>query len=307
MKELASLLANRLSPSLRDEFLAIANVDARLAALIEDASRDAPELAVSEQVWAAHFQRHFQEGDVASLLEHLRPRDLILALGALRGNPAARLRLETMLHGLVARATQGMNLIDTTHDDLVHEVLTRLLFGNVSETAPVTEPRLLFYSGRGSLAAWLGVMLTREALRIIRKPTVPTSPMSEFDIDGMVRDKEDPAFHALRARAAPAVEAAIHHAILGCDEADRALLAMHLVDGLTIEAIAASFGLNKSSVSRRIARIRAHIFQTARESVMKTLALDEAEFQSLLGDVMSSLDVTLAALRVARGTSGPRP
>jgi RNA polymerase sigma-70 factor (ECF subfamily) len=306
MKELASLVANRLSPRLRDEFLAIPNVDEQLAALLEDASRDARELAVSEKAWAAHFERHFHEGDVALLLEHLRPRDLLIALGAIQGNPAARVRLETMLRGVVARATQGINLIDTTHDDLVHDVLTKLLFGNVSETSPASEPRLLFYSGRGSLEAWLGVTLTREAMNALRKPTVPTSPMSEFDIDGMVRDKEDPAFHALRARAAPAVQAAIHQAISSCDEADRALLAMHLVDGLTIDAIAASFGLNKSSVSRRIARIRTQIFQTARDSIMSTLSLDDAEFQSLLGDVMSSLDVTLAALRGERRAGGPR-
>lgn len=304
MKDLARLVAMCLPPGLRDEFEAIPQVDERLAAIVREASAAAPDIRVSEEAWADHFARHAREGEIASMLAHVRPRDLLVALGCLSGSKEARSRLDAMLRAIVDRATHGIDLGDRSRAELVSDVRTKLLFGHVREASEVGLPRLRSYSGRGGLEAWIGMTITREALTSSRQRALADEAAHGFDVDRVLRDKEDPAFFALRARAVPAVEDAIHRAIESCPDSERALLAMHLVDGLSIAAIAASFGLHRSSVSRRIARTRAQIFKTARDTVMATFAIDEAAFESLLGDVMSSLDVTLASLRRERPPTG---
>ena len=78
---------------------------------------------------------------------------------------------------------------------------------------------------------------------------------------------------------------------------DRMLLRMHLVDGLTIDDLAAVCGTHRATAARRLARARSTMLEKARSLAIAALGLSgEDELASLSGLLVSQIDVTMGRI-----------
>lgn len=148
------------------------------------------------------------------------------------------------------------------------------------------------YSGRGPLEGWLRVTLSRAALSALRARS-PEGLLVEPNALVELAAADDPRLEALRARCAPALESAIESAVSSLPEDSRTLLRLHFVDGLTIDDLAVVYRLHRATLARRLAKARNAVFEDARARAMAALGLDEGEFRSLMGMMLSRLDFTL--------------
>jgi RNA polymerase sigma-70 factor (ECF subfamily) len=217
--------------------------------------------------------------------------DLELARACLDGDASALEEFDGRLRAVAPRALAKIRLDPLSLEDLLQDVRAKLLVG-----APGVAPKLGSYAGRGPLDGWLRVTIARAALSAIRArdPEASHREDTQAIVEGVAADNQE--LEALRARCAPALSAAIERAVAELSDAERMLLRLHLVDGLTIDDLAAVQGAHRATMARRLARVRNAIFENARSSAMRELSISEAEFASLMGVMLSRIDVTIRRL-----------
>ena len=296
------LLLAHVEPLLRTELEAAVGLEGRLDELLSVGRASHPDLELAPDAWVRHFVRHLRSGELLALLDQMRADDVHLVLACLACHPVAHRKLEARLLAIAPQALVGVRLGTLTRDELLREVRTKLLVGSTTALdngTPLSPSgslgaKLALYSGRGPLDGWLRVIVTRTALTMLR----PHAEDAAFDAAAManVRSSEDPHFALLRARAGPPIETAIRGALASLGDADRTLLRLYFVDGLTLDDLASVYRAHRATMSRRLARIRNAIFEHARTAAMASLGASETEFQSLVGDVLGGLDVTLRTL-----------
>src|SRR5262249_17829438 len=76
----------------------------------------------------------------------------------------------------------------------------------------------------------------------------------------------------------------------------RNVLRLHLLDGVTLEQLAATFGVHRSTIARWLAESRAAVLQGTRKGLRTRLRIAPAELESLIGLLRSQLDVSLHGL-----------
>jgi RNA polymerase sigma-70 factor, ECF subfamily len=302
------ILARIEDPALRSEVEASVGLDERLVAVVEAGRAAHTDIPCSLEAWADHFARHLTAGDVHELVGMTRAGDVHFALACLEGHSVAHRLLESRMRAVSSQALFNISIDGLAFDDLFREVRTKLLVGSTiaiddpsklrrAPHSPVAKSaKLALYSGRGSLDGWLSVCITRTALSMLRPRSADAIAIDE-SVDLLEsHSRDDPHFALLRAQAGPPIEEAIRSALARLAHEDRMLLRLHVLDGLSIDDLAPLYGAHRSTMARRLARVRNGVFEAARAAAMKSLGVSETEFQSLVGNVFSALDLTLRAL-----------
>jgi RNA polymerase sigma-70 factor (ECF subfamily) len=156
------------------------------------------------------------------------------------------------------------------------------------------------YAGRGPLAGWLRIVAVRTALSM-RRASSPSAPHEDEDIlAGMAAPGVDPELEHLRARYQDAFRSAFHDAMMALDAAERNMLRLHHVDGLSIDEIAPVFQIHRATAARRLAKAREEISEQTRSLLVSRLQLSESECSSIMGMILSQLDVSLVRVLSAR-------
>jgi RNA polymerase sigma-70 factor (ECF subfamily) len=302
MPHLAEMLVPRLDGAVADELVAIADLDLVLANLVAAGCQAHPDLLLPDAhaAWTEHLVRHLAPGEVASRLAALRSADVHLVLACLAGDPQAHARLDERLRRVASQALAGIRLGSISVDELLQDVLAKLLVDHDGAG------KLGSYSGRGPLEGWLRVTLSRTALSALRGRSPETAPADGPNVLVELAASEDPRLEAIRARCAPALEHAIENAVASLATEDRTLLRLHFIDGLTIDDLAVVYRLHRATLARRLAKARNAVFETARARAMIELGLDEAEFRSLMGMMLSGLDFTLSRVLDGPSASGTK-
>lgn len=75
---------------------------------------------------------------------------------------------------------------------------------------------------------------------------------------------------------------------------ERTVFRLHLLDGLSLDEIGRLYGVNKSSVSRWLGAVRAHLLDTARSELAARLA--PGDLASLVRAFRENLDLSLTRL-----------
>jgi RNA polymerase sigma-70 factor (ECF subfamily) len=282
--------------ALRPELLEVRGLAATLDRLARIGHAAHPTLTVDLADWARHVARHLPPGEIASYLGDIHAGDLHFALACIRGNETALAQLGARLRAVAGQALANVERGPVQVDDLLQDVLTKLL---VSETG---SGKLVTYSGRGALDGWLRVTLARAALNAVRDRRRDAHRAGVVEAPAAVAG-DDPQLGALRARCGPAVEQAIEDSIAALPDAERTLLRLHIVDGLSIDDLAVLYRVHRATVARRIARVRSHLFDVVRERTAVALGLGEEELTSLMGAMMSAVHLTLRGLLHPRAES----
>jgi RNA polymerase sigma-70 factor, ECF subfamily len=253
-------------------------------------------LREASTAWARHLEAHFPEGEGDAEKASLHAPDIHLVLACLAGDTLAHARLDERLRAVTPQALAGIREGTLAVDDLLQDVRAKLLVGDAGVG------KLGSYAGRGPLDGWLRVTVARAAISVIRAKR-PPDEADEPEALLAIASAHDPELDALRARAGPLLERAIEESVASLADDDKTLLKLYFVDGLTIDDLAALYRLHRATAARRLARVRNAVFEDARARAVGLLGVREDEFKSLVGAMLSKLDVTLRRLLGADGAT----
>ena len=290
--ELAALLLGEDQLSRQADAAA---VESALRALVAAGQAAWPSLPLDPKAIAGYLKFHIPvAGDAIEWLRSVQAADLHLACAAAHGVPSAieivdRDQLRQMPAWLSRLRASGAFIDD------VRQALRERLF----VAAPGARPKIADYAGRGALASWLRVSAVRLAIDIQRHDNVVPLAGGEQhrnEAPPLGSALEDPERDWLKKRYRAAFEEAFRGAVAGLGSEQKNLLALHFVDGLTLEQVADLFHVHRATAARWIASARQAIFEGARRRLHERWGVTPAEFDSIAGLVRSQLDMSIAGL-----------
>src|SRR5262249_53613663 len=124
-------------------------------------------------------------------------------------------------------------------------------------------PRILDFSGRGALRAWIRVMAVREALRIARQARREgwldddSEKLHAFVAPGHHDGEAKDQFRCAFAQA-------FDRALRGLPVRDQNLLRQYVLDGLTIDQLGALYRVHRATAARMLERARQEVLSATR-------------------------------------------
>jgi len=258
-----------------------------LVALVARARDAHPGVDVPAELFVRHVAVRLPEPVSAAQLDALNGEDLYLACACAAGNPAALAEFDRQFLGpdlnrVLARITSVPSMVEE-----VRQQLRVKLFVSDEGRAKIVD-----YSGRGPLVAWLRVAAVRTALNLVTRHSPEEPTTEEEPLLGVA----DPETEYLKAQHRPEFEQAFRFALGTLSVEQRQLLRFHYVDGLTLAQIGRLRQVHESTISRRLLAARDQLLAETRRALSAELRLEQAEIDSLMGRVMSRADVTLSTL-----------
>jgi len=213
--------------------------------------------------------------------------DLYLACAAGAGDHAAvRVIEERFISRLPARIRRLGSATDKV-SDVLQTVRERLFSGDV--------PRIRAYNGAGPLEQWIKVVAIRTAIDLHR--TDQSIPRIEGAWLETVAPR-DADVSALMAKVEykRELELAIQELVGRLSPRDRAILRLHVVEGVSIEKIAASYGVHRVTVARWVWTAGETLLDGLRGRFRDKFGIVPPEFDSMARMARSQLSIDLAGL-----------
>lgn len=252
-----------------------------------------PAIALAPEDFVRHLARHRPaDADPVLYLSTVHVRDLFLACACGSGDAAALAEFDRTLlaqvPGFLGRLAASPAFVDDVKQTLREKLLV---------ATPDASPRILEYSGTGTLYGWLRVAAMRVALNLRRsRDDRGGAPFEEEDVAAAVPVEKDAELSYLRERYKKEFQEAMRAAFLGLPKEQRHVLRLHFAGGQTGDQIAALLKVNRSTVVRWLASARTAMFHETRRHLRDRLRLTPAELDSLTAMVRSQLDMNLSAL-----------
>jgi RNA polymerase sigma-70 factor (ECF subfamily) len=222
-----------------------------------DTAPDAPRrvaFSVARQAWPAtrlSFERFCEHLDGLGHTVEL-PREvsaLYLCAACIDGDAVAWRTLEAAYFPALADCVTRI----VGSADLVEDVLQDVRYRLVAQ-AP---PKLATYRGRGSLASWLRAVAVNVALDIRRAGAARRRRELELLAWSAVAD--EPRSSAMERdsferRCAEVLDRGLTGAVMKLAAAERNLIHLHVVNGLSIDVLGSVYSVDRSTIARRIRR-----------------------------------------------------
>lgn len=285
---LAEELLALLSPAAG---LPVDELAARLEASVAAAHQRWPDAPPPDRDLVGYVvERARQQPDLAAALPRLRLDDLLLAWWTSRGDSRAIAAFEATHAEAVRRLLHRFHRLDP--DELRQLLRIKLFLG--SATAP---PRILEFSGFGSLANWFKVVAARTFLDAARayNRDHPAALPDEALLE-VAGGAGHPGDAAARQQVVDAIKRALEAAIAALPPRERTFLRHVTVDGLTSEQIAATYELHRVTVARALAAARKRLHDATRALVIAELGVSATGLASALELLDSQLDLSLQRL-----------
>ena len=260
---------------------------ADVAGLIGRARAAYPQFAVDQAAFAGHLEACAK---AAGGWAKLNAEDLYLAFASAQGDREALEVVEQRYLARVVGFIAHLRREPAFVDEVRQHLRERMLIGVPS--AQVRSPKILDYSGRGPLGAWMRVSALRLALDLIEKEK-PQRTLAEQDEEDQLAATVDPELMAIRQRHLPQFREAFRLALDSLDARERNLLRLYLVDGLNIGRIGEIFGKSRATIGRMVIDCREKLLEETRRHLGALTGASEGDVLSLIRLLQSGLDVSI--------------
>jgi len=217
----------------------------------------------------------------------LHTADLLLACAAARGITEAVAEVDSRYIRPLPFILGSVGALPVDADTVCSILRAKLLVGE-----PGQPPRIATYGGRAPLGAWIAIAAQRTAISLDRREGALQRAHDRAMAEAISPDS-NPELRHIKARYKDAVEAAFKDALAELPDRDRALLRLGLVGGLSLEAIAASYNVNASTVSRWLAKVRQGLLDRTLTRLRQRLLLSDPEAASIARLVTSQIDISV--------------
>jgi RNA polymerase sigma-70 factor, ECF subfamily len=225
--------------------------------------------------------------DICGALSDARAADLYLAGACGAGDPSAAALLRERFGSDVEAALRRTGVDPASREDLLQQVWEKLLLGG-----PERRPKMFDYAGRGELWGWLRSVAVRHGLNHVTRGR-REEPMEDELFAALPAGDLDPEIALLRARYAADVKEAFGEAVRALSARERNVLRSATVDGLSIDAIAALYGVHRATSARWIHAARERLVAGVRARLVARLRVTPGEIDSILRLVQSAVSITL--------------
>lgn len=217
------------------------------------------------------------------------PKDLALALACAEGDPEALATFEREVMPKAVSVAAGLLPSADAAAELAQALRVHLF---VRQTEG--PPRVAGYDGSVPFAAWVRAVARRCAMNLRRgSPRWVERGCEEFDglsLPGLAeRAVADERFRVL-------FNAAFGAAVRSLEARERAVLRLHVADGLTLDEVARAYGVHRATVARWVATARATLTGRTREALARTLGPCADQLDSLLRGAFSRLEVNISSV-----------
>jgi RNA polymerase sigma-70 factor, ECF subfamily len=198
---------------------------------------------------------------VASFLSTLKLDELVLAHGCAAGNQHAWDVFLTRYRESIYQSARSVTRNETTGRELADS-----LYAELYGLGPAEDRRskLALYSGRGSLAGWLRMVLAQNYINQIRAGKRLVSIEEEEEEHG----RQFPA--AATEAPAPAdlrIKDATDDVLAGLSAEERFLLSSYFLDGRRLAEIGRTLGVHESTISRKMEKLLSEVRKRIRKGL----------------------------------------
>ncbi|MBP6843014.1 MAG: sigma-70 family RNA polymerase sigma factor [Kofleriaceae bacterium] len=273
----------RMPPKREDESSALANgagADVAEADGISSAIVAAIETCRDLGVDLAEFAA-FLRAQHATAPPHVA--DLYLAWACARGAPRALAAFHDAYDAMLVTTLQRYAV---AHDELLQQIWIKLFVAQDGVPG-----RIARYAGTGPLAAWLRTFAVRMALDAQARAR-RDDPVDE----PVALDPRGPAAALDRGRHGATIRAVIEACLATLPRHDRMVFKLHVIDGLSLDQVAALVGRHRSSLHRTVERVRARLGADVPRRLAAELAAPSAEVAELVAEFWSQLSLSVARM-----------
>jgi RNA polymerase sigma-70 factor (ECF subfamily) len=288
------------------DVLADPDVGTRVATELAAARRRWPEAAVSDDGFtAALATRLAAQPDPVSALAHLRVDDLFLAQWCATGDARAIAAFERVHRGELDAVFGRFKKLAASDDEMRQALRIKLFVGAAGKT-----PRIAEYSGFGFLQNWVRVTALRSLVDLARSERARKLEELFADDDMLAlaaNDSLDSRY--TRDQINRAIKQAFARAISALAPRQRNFLRHAHVDALTLDQIAALYGIHRATVARTLAQARETMMTQTRRELADELGLADEQLESIVRAADSRIDLSLSrvlrAPELADGSADP--
>lgn len=248
-----------------------------------------PDVTVEvDRLMQAIAHRLDPERSPADALAAMQTDDLYLACGCAAGDPAAIAGFEQRCGDVIDRTIASSGVAAAERADLGQIVRQRLLVAPPDGGAP----RIAGYSARGSLQAWVRVTAAREAARAL--PQARRDIAAEDDeLAGLIAPDDDPEVGYFKRLYREEFKRAFHAAVDALEDRERLVLRQHVIDGVSIDRLAALHDVHRATAARWVHAARDAVVEGTQRELARRLRLGRDELASMLRLIRSQLDISL--------------
>jgi RNA polymerase sigma-70 factor (ECF subfamily) len=280
-----------LSGDARAQAESLPELSRKLQELVNTARKAWPGLSLAPETFVPYLAaRVAQEGALEAALEDVHAADLFLSCACAHGDPAAMEAFETAYFGEIERATARERKLASSQDDVKQMMREKIFVAR--EGAP---PRIAEYSGRGDLRNWFRVVVVRAVINLVSRGP-KEMPAPEEALDALPLLTQDPELSHMKELYREEFRAAFTEAANLLPTRERSLLRYAFSDGLSLEQIAALYGVHRTTAIRWMGRARRGLEAKLRRSLMRRLRISPDEFESVLRLIRSRIELSLSRI-----------
>ena len=235
------------------------------------------------------------DAGLSAWLSKMHAVELHLAFACRHGHAVALGRFDreyiATLGAAIARVDASAEFIE----EIKQRLRTKLLVAD--DSGP---PKLAHYTGQGELGTWMRVVAAREALSSVRAER-RRALASDDELFALEASATGPELGALKQQYRQQFAEAFAAALAELEPAERNLLRLHYLHGLSIDELGGLLRIHRSSAARRIVKTRESLLAGTRRSLLLKLSLGHREFDQLMGLVASRLDLSIERFLAAKG------
>lgn len=244
-----------------------------------------PDLDLPRAGFDAHAERH--AGELAAV----HAADFYLACACWLRVAGASAAIQARHAGELEAVLKSRNVPAAQRDDLRQALWEKLLVGRSGAPAKIGD-----YAGRGPLGGWLRVAAVRMALNFREQARADRLvPAPELD-EAQHPASPDPELSFLKSQYRREVEQALRDALAGLGTDERNVLRLYFLDRLSIDRIAAVYGVHRATAARWVTRGREALLRGTQALLERQLKVERAEVDSILGLVRSQLELSMSGL-----------
>lgn len=277
-----------LSPACRARVTDKAALMRSLEGLVRSARRRWPTITLeTAEFFRALAVRVPEDADPLATLSLLHTDDIYLATACLGGDLQALSLFKAEHLRFVAPAISRLALSPEAVQDVQQTLGEKLLSG--------PSPLLSNYSGSGRLSGWIRVVALRTGMRYIEKRD-KERPTDQAYFERLVSGNTDIELEYMKQLYQREFKEAFATAWKQLEAEQRTLLRQHVIDGVSIQGLAALYRVHKATPARWLQRARADLLRFTRAAMIEKLQINPRGFESVIRLIESRLDITIRLL-----------
>lgn len=263
------------------------DLDGVLCRLLVIAEQSWPDLGLSPVLFVKHIAQCVRgQRALGESLATLHVSDLYLACACSHCLPRAIVLLDKHFichaRAWVSRIQAGSSFSDEVSQTLREKLLVSTAKG---------QTKIAEYSGRGPLLSWLRVSALRVAIDLHRKTHPLKNTNNDEQSEQFLRIAPSAEVEYIKARYQGLLGDALREALMSLSDEEHNLVRLYYTDGLSMEQVAALFGVNRSTIKRRLDDTCSRLLKEIKRCLRQHIQLTSGQLHSLVNQLLSRFEM----------------